>query len=115
MKIALSAAVLVTVLGACQAMASPAVLTSGDAASVDRLKAALGKALGRTRIELGPSDPAQSSTISVLPLPPAPQDDRSLAMPTIFRLEIENGACVLVREDSGARYPAGGVACRAAK
>jgi hypothetical protein len=101
--------------GGCQAMAAPAVLTSGDAAAVDRLKAALGKAMGRTRIDLGPGDPTQTSTIAVLPLPLIPQDDRSLALPTIFRLEIENGACVLVREDTGMRYPAEGVDCKAAK
>lgn len=108
-----STVVIVAMLGACQSMAAPAVLASNDAASVDRLKAALGKAMGRTRIDLGPGDPAQTSTISVLPLPLAPPDDRSLAVPTIFRLEIQGGACVLVREDNGARYPAEGVDCRA--
>ena len=101
--------------GACQAMAAPAVLTSSDAASVDRLKVALGKAMGRARIDLGPADPAQPSVIAVLPLPLIPQDNRSLATPTIFRLEIENGACILVREDTGVRYPADGVECKAAK
>lgn len=101
-------------LGACQSMAAPAVLASGDAAAVDRLKAALGKAMGRTRIELGPGDPTQTSTVAVLPRPLAPQDNRSLARPTIFRLEIESGVCVLVREDTGARFPAEGVDCKAA-
>jgi hypothetical protein len=112
-----AAAILISAaaLGACQAMAAPAVLTSGDAAAVDRLKAALGKAMGRTRIDLGPGDPTQTSMIAVLPLPLIPQDDRSLALPTVFRLEIESGACVLVREDTGARYPAEGVDCKAAK
>ena len=101
--------------GACQAMAAPAVLTSADPAAMDRLKAALGKAMGRTKIELGPGDPTQTSVLSVLPLPPGPQEDRSLAKPTIFRLEIEGQTCILVREDTGARIAADGVDCRAAR
>jgi hypothetical protein len=116
MNIGLAPAILLAAaLGACQSMSAPAVLTSGDPAALDRLKAALGKAMGRTRIDLGPGDPTQTSTISILPLQLIPQDDRSLARPTIFRLEIENGACILIREDTGQRYPADGVDCRAAQ
>jgi hypothetical protein len=79
-----------------------------------RLKAALANAMGRSQIELGPGDPTQSSVLSVLPLPPGPLEDRSLAKPTIFRLEIEGRACILVREDTGARISLDGVSCRAA-
>lgn len=103
--------------GACQSTAQaaqPAVLTHADDATMARLKAALAKAMGRSPIELGPGDPTQSSVLSVLPLPPGPLEDRSLARPTIFRLEIEAQTCVLVREDSGARTVAEGVSCKAA-
>lgn len=102
--------------GACQSTAqpAPAVLTRADDATMARLKAALAREMGRSPIELGPGDPTQSPVISVLPLPPGPLEDRSLAKPTIFRLEIEGQTCVLVREDTGARIVAEGVTCKAA-
>lgn len=111
----LAAATLMPGLGACQSMPAPAVLTKADPAAMEALKATLAKAMGRARIELGPGDPTQTSVISVLPLPLAPQEDRSLAMPTILRLEIQGSACVLIREDSGARIPLDGVECKAAQ
>jgi hypothetical protein len=111
----LAVAALLSIPGACQSMAAPAVLTRADPPAMERLKAALAKAMGRTYIELGPGDPTQTSVISVLPLPLAPQEDRSLARPTIFRLEIEGSACILVREETSARIPLDGVECRAAQ
>ena len=95
--------------------AAPAVLARADDDAMGKVKAALAKEMGRSGIQLGPGDPTQSSTISVLPLPPGPLEDRSLATPTIFRLEIEGGACVLIREDNGARIKLEGVECRAAR
>jgi hypothetical protein len=53
-----------------------------------------------------------SSVISVLPRSPGPQDDRSLAMPTLFRLEVQDTTCSLVREDTGARQALDRVTCR---
>ena len=104
--------------GACQSTAQPAakaaVLVKADAATMDRLKAALAKAMGRAQVELGPGDPTRSSEISVLPRPPGPAEDRSLAKPTIFRLEIEGDACFIARADTGAREKLDGVECRAA-
>jgi hypothetical protein len=104
--------------GCCQSTtaqaASPAVLVRADDATMARIGAALAKEMGRSTIELGPGDPTQTSVISVLPLPPGPLEDRSLAKPTIFRLEIGSGSCVLVREDTGARIKLDGVECRAA-
>lgn len=93
---------------------TPAVLTSSDAAAMDALKAALAKAMGQAKVELGPGDPTQSPVISVLPRQPGMLEDRSLAMPTIFRLTLENGACFLVRESDGARQRVEGVSCKAA-
>lgn len=114
----MSVAVVVSVVlaGACQLTpaAAPAVLTRADAATMDRVKAALAKEMGWSPVQLGPGDLTQSPVVSVLPLPPGPLEDRSLAMPTIFRLEIEGDACVLVREGTGARIRLDGVSCRAA-
>jgi hypothetical protein len=101
-------------LGACQTAGVPAVLERADAASMDGLKAALARATGQAQVQLGPGDPTQSPEISVLPRPPGPPDDRSLAMPTLFRLEIAGGACFVVRKDDSTRTPVEGVACRPA-
>lgn len=101
-------------LAACQSMAVPAVLTSADPEAIARLKAALASAMGQAQVELGPGDPTQTSTLSVLPRPPGPPEDRSLAMPTIFRLETENGACFVVREEGGARTQVDGAQCKPA-
>lgn len=91
-----------------------AVLTSGDAAAMDALKAALAKAMGQAKVELGPGDPTRSPVISVLPRQPGMLEDRSLAMPTIFRLTLEGGACFVVRESDGVRQRIEGAACKAA-
>jgi hypothetical protein len=101
---------------ACQSAsaARPAVLTRADPATMVQLKAQLAKAMGRAQVELGPGDPTQSSTLSVLPPQPGPLEDRSLARPTPFRLEIDGATCSLVREDTGARIALAGVDCRPA-
>ena len=101
--------------GACQtaSAAVPAVLMRADQVSVDRLKSTLAKVVGRSQVELGPGDLTQTSVVSVLPVPPGRLEDRSLAKPTLFRLEIEGGDCTLVREDTGARIPLAGVECHA--
>jgi hypothetical protein len=95
--------------GACKSTAAPAVLTQGDEAAMGRLKAALAKAMGQAEVQLGPGDPTQSPVVSVLPLPPGPLEDRSLAKPILFRLTIEGEACLLVREDTGERIALEGV------
>lgn len=104
------------VLAGCQSMSGPvpAVLTSADPAAMAGLKAALAAAMGQAHIELGPGDPTQSPTLSVLPRPIGPPDDRSLAMPTIFRLETQGGECFVVRQDNGARTRIDGASCRPA-
>jgi hypothetical protein len=103
--------------GCCQSTSAqpdgPAVLARADDAAMTRIRTALEKEMGRSPIQLGPGDLTRDPAISVLPLPPGPPEDRSLATPTIFRLEIAGGACVLVREDTGKRIPLAGVACRA--
>jgi hypothetical protein len=100
---------------ACQSASAsvPAVLMHADEGTMHRLKSTLAKAVGRAQVELGPGDPTQSSVLSVLPVPPGPLEDRSLAKPLLFRLEIVGATCSLVREESGARITLEGVDCRA--
>jgi len=103
--------------GACQTGAgaqTPALLMQGDDAALERLEAVLAKELGRTAIDLGPSDPTRSPVISVLPVPAGPLNDRDMALPTVFRLESDGRTCALVREATGARIVLDGVTCRAA-
>lgn len=92
----------------------PAVLVKADPAAMDSLRAALAKAVGKASVELGPGDPTQSPEIAVLPRRPGPLEGNSTAMPTMFRLETEDGACFVVREDGGARERVEGVSCRPA-
>jgi len=101
-------------MGACQSTAAPrpAVLASGDSEALQQLKEGLARAMGRGRVELGPSDPTKTPGFTVLPPPPVPQEDRSLASPTAFRLETAGDRCFAVREDTGERYVLDGVACR---
>lgn len=91
----------------------PATLMQGDTHALDVLRSVLAKEMGRTSIDLGPSDPTLSPVISVLPIPVGSLDDRSLAMPTIFRIEFDGQSCSLVREGIGARIALRGIKCQA--
>lgn len=104
--------------GACQSVAGaqqPAVLMQGDAAAMEQVRAALAKEMGRSPVDLGPSDPTRSPVISVLPVPAGRLNDRDMALPTVFRLESDGQTCALVREDNGRRIALAGVTCRAAE
>lgn len=111
-----SAPLLGLMFGACQSVAAPvpAVLLKDDPAALASLKAALVQAVGRADVQLGAGDPAESPVISVLPPRLAGFDDRSPAMPAMFRLEIEGGACFVVGEDNGSRVKLDGQVCRPA-
>lgn len=103
--------------GGCQSMGGamqPALLMQGDAAGLDKLKFALAKEMGRSSVDIGPSDPARSSTISVLPVPSGPLNDRDIALPALFQLVTDGQTCVLVREATNARVVLDGVRCQAA-
>lgn len=106
----------VAALAGCQSISGPvpAVLSSSDPAEIARLKTALASAMGRAQVELGPGDPTHSPTLSVLPRPIGPPDDRSLVLPTIFRLEMEGGECFVVREENGTRTRIDGGRCKPA-
>lgn len=92
---------------------TPAVLSSSDAAAMAALKSALATAMNAPSVELGPGDPAQNSTVSVLPPRPGPYEGRSTAMPTLFDIVMRGDACFVVRRDSGEAFPLAGVSCRA--
>ncbi|WP_428408755.1 hypothetical protein [Hyphococcus sp.] len=102
--------------GGCETVATqtPAVLERADAETLDRVKSVLAGAVGRATIELGAGDLTQSSTVSVLPPPLSPREDRSMAAPVLFDIMLMGEDCYLVRRDSGEsfRLP---VACRAAQ
>jgi len=92
-------------------LAVPAVLATGDAATLERLHQGLHALLGR-EVRLGPGDPTQSSVLSVLPPPPDPYQDRNPARPEHVRLLLRGSMCVLVRSDPPAEVRLEGVACR---
>lgn len=96
------------------ASAAPAWLADTREDNIRTLTAALGRALGRARVEIGAADLETATTIPVLPPPLSPLETRSLAQPILFDLEIENGACAAVRRDTGEVFPLKGVRCRAA-
>jgi len=89
-----------------------AALATVDPQTVSALKSALGEALGRARIELGPIGEG-GRTVTVLPPPPGPYEDRSQAMPVVFDLFIADGRCYARRRGAADRDIAlAGVACR---
>lgn len=100
---------------ACQAGAAqgPATLESADAATMERLRSVLAQAMDRASVQLGPGDPTASSTISVLPPPLGPREDRSLVTPTQFDIMKDGERCFLVRRDTGEEFDLDDVACRA--
>lgn len=116
MRLVALASAMLLLTGACQSVEGalrPALLAPWDGATVEQLKAALTKEMGRT-VDLGPSDPTRSSTISVLPARAGPLNDRDMSLPTIFRLVSDGRTCALVREDTGGRIVLDGVTCRVA-
>ena len=107
-------------MGACQMVdgdvddhPQPAVLANGEPETIEALKTALASALGRSQIELGPSDPTTSSVIMVPPPPLHPTETHSIAMPIAFKLLLKDGACIAVNEKSGEEFALEGVTCRA--
>lgn len=86
-------------------------LTSADAQSMTRVRAALATIIGRTRFELGPEDLTTSSTITVLPPPLGPMDTRSMAVPIVFDIVMIGQSCALVARDTKRTYPMDNVAC----
>lgn len=108
-------------LGACQMTESDAsdpgslreaVLENDAPENLAALRAALGAAVGRAQIDLGPGDPTKSSVVTVLPPPVHPNETHSMARPTQFRMVLKDDACLAVRQDTGEAVMLEGVRCR---
>jgi len=115
MKRALSSLLGLFALTACQHTQAdaPAVLADKSEATRLALKQSLMAALSDTSIRFGASDPAVSDTFSILPMPLAPEDDRSIASPTLYKLVLRGATCLAVRQDDGAEFELPNVPCRA--
>ncbi len=113
-RASLAALVLAQLATACETATmqdGPARIDPVNGTTVAALRAALGTALGRARVTLGPEDLAVSSTISVLPPPPGPLETHSLARPAVFDLVLEAGTCLAVERETGERVRLDGVRC----
>jgi hypothetical protein len=108
--------VVATLLCACQSSESDmkAVLESADAASLADVRATLARAMGKASVELGPENLTRGSSISVLPPPLSSREDRSTATPTVFDLVLRDGACCLVRRETGEAFALKEARCVAA-
>lgn len=101
-------------LTACQTVAGTASATVdlSDPATRAAVTSALASAVGRARVELGPTNSPQTSSISVLPPRPGPYETNSTARPIHFDLIWHDGHCVAVRRDTGTPYDLPGVRCQ---
>ncbi|MEL6372095.1 MAG: hypothetical protein AAFR03_15405 [Pseudomonadota bacterium] len=89
----------------------PARLADTSAETMEAVKAHLSDAVGRADVRLGPEDMATSSSVSVLPPPLSSKEDRSVAVPLVFDLELQGGTCVLVNRKTGERTRMGDIDC----
>lgn len=115
MKPALSLLLGLFALTACQHTQAdvPAVLADDSEATRFALKQSLMEALSDNSIRFGASDPAISDTFSILPMPLSPEDDRSLASPTLYKLVLRGATCLAVRQEDGTEFELPDVPCRA--
>ena len=99
---------------ACQTASSrvPATLENTDESTLSRVKAILADAVGRAQIHLGPEDLSTSTTLSVLPPAPGPQETHSTALPSVFDLVTNGEDCFLVSRNSQESYRLKGIGCR---
>lgn len=105
-------AVTALALSACQTLAASQTATVNlrDPATASAVQVALAKAMNRAYVALSVAD-GDTSTITVLPPPLGPYEDRSTALPVHFDIVIDNGKCLAVRQDTGQAYPLRGVKC----
>ncbi|MBP2157764.1 MULTISPECIES: hypothetical protein [Asticcacaulis] len=101
-------------LSACQTVAGTqaATVNLDDPATRQALQSALARAVGRGRIELGPSASANTSSVTVLPPPLGPRETHSMALPVQFDIVSEDGHCLAVRRDTKDIYDLPGVTCQ---
>lgn len=106
--------VLMLSLSACQTVAGSrsATVDLGDPDTRQAVEAALARAMGRARVELGPSQSDTTSSITVLPPPPGQYEAHSMAMPVQFDIVSENGHCLAIRRDTKEVHDLPDVTCR---
>jgi hypothetical protein len=92
----------------------PALLGTTTDAPLDELEADVASALGRGQVAFGSPDPRTEPTLVLLPPPPAPYEDRSVARPEAYDLRFIGGTCAIVRRTDGEVMPLPGVSCRSA-
>ena len=92
--------------------AAPAVLSSADGETLEKVRSVLAGAMNTATVKLGAGDPTKTPVIPVLPPKPGAYEGRSMAMPTLFDIVLKDGACFLMRRKDGAAFPLDGVACR---
>ncbi|MEM7739683.1 MAG: hypothetical protein AAF225_02650 [Pseudomonadota bacterium] len=92
---------LMTALGACVSPcgegAKPAVLALGPDDSLAGVIAVLAPVEGRSSLALGPPDPRTQPIVTILPPALTSNETRSTALPTVYDIALENGACALTR------------------
>lgn len=105
---------LMLALSACQTTAASrkASIDLGDPATRQAVESALGRAVGRARITLGPSQSDVTSSVTVLPPPPGPHETHAMALPVTFDIVSEDGHCLAIRRDTKEAYDLPGVTCR---
>jgi hypothetical protein len=115
MQYRLAASLIVTLaLSACQTVAGTqaATVNLDDPATRQALQSALARAVGRGRVELGPSASAHTSSVTVLPPPLGPHETHSMALPVQFDIVSEGGHCLAIRRDTKEVHDLPGVKCR---
>lgn len=115
MRYRVAASLIVTLaLSACQTVAGTQVATVNldDPATRQALQSALAHAMGRAQVELGPSQSAHTSSVSVLPPALGPHETHSMALPIMFDIISENGHCLAIRRDTKEVHHLPGVTCR---
>ena len=90
----------------------PARLADTEPATMAALRAHLAEAMGEAKVELGASHPDRTGDVIVLPRRLAPVEDRSLAQPIRFDLELRGQTCFAVRRDTGEEVRLDGVDCQ---
>lgn len=101
-------------LAACQTApaAEPALLVEATPEAMAVVTETLAGAVDRARIELGPVDLTRDPAIPVLPPPLGEHESHSPAVPEMFDLVTEDGACFVRSRESGELYPLPGITCR---
>ena len=92
----------------------PAVLASLEEPALETLRQTLATAVGRPNARLGMTD-ATSSVVSLLPPAPTVLEGNSPAMPVLFDLSFEGGACLAVLRDGDVRVRLPDGTCKTAQ